>query len=77
MSFKLRDVFQILWCFSNFAVSFKLCNVFQTSHGLNLDWDLPIHTKFDDHDFASKSQMYWKLANHIFMTFVSFLSDLV
>ena len=37
----------------------------QTSHGFTLDWDLPIHTKFDDLDFVSKSRVCRKLANGI------------
>ena len=66
---KLKQHKNLVFCFfvfSGLTKSFRLCDVFQTSHGFNLNWGLPIHTKFDDLDFASESQMCQKLANRIF-----------
>ena len=72
---KQTETTQKLCSFSSFFLSFlrltksfKFCNVFQTSHGFNFNCSLPIHTKFDDLDFASESQMCQKqhFLRHLF-----------
>ena len=57
------------WLYFSFysTTSFKLCDVFQTWHSFKPRLGTADSYQVPDLDFASKSQMCWKLANRVFL----------